>query len=113
MDYLFPNDAEATLVTRTDTVEEAAEALLRAGVGTVVIKCASRGCLMKNRAREFWSPAVEGVHCVDTTGAGDSFVGGFLYGLAQELPLEACAAHANQCGAKAVQQVGATTWIAP
>lgn len=113
VDYLFPNDAEAMLVTRKDTVEEAAEALLQAGVGTVVIKCGSRGCLVKSRTREFWSPAVEGVRCVDTTGAGDSFVGGFLYGLARELPLEECAAHANQCGAKAVQQVGATTWIAP
>lgn len=112
IDYLFPNDAEAMLLTGKDTVEEAALDLLNAGVGTVVIKCGARGCYIRSREREFWAPAQENVACVDTTGAGDSFVGGFLYGLSNDLPLEECARIANQCGAKAVQQVGATTWIA-
>ena len=113
VDYLLPNDAEAMLLTGAATVEDAADALLAAGVGTVVIKCGARGCYVKGRGVEFWSPAVPGVPCVDTTGAGDSFVGGFLYGLANDLPLEECAVHANRCGAKAVQQVGAVTWVAP
>ncbi len=111
VDYLFPNDAEAMLLTRTNTVEEAARALLDAGVGTVVIKCGGRGCYVSTREGSFWSPACEGVTCVDTTGAGDSFVGGFLYGLSQNLSVEECAKLANTCGAKAVQKVGATTWI--
>ena len=113
VDYLLPNDAEALLLTGADTVEEAAQALLEAGVGAVVVNCGAKGCFVKNREREFWAPAVAGVECVDTTGAGDSFVGGFLYGLAHDLPLEECVRHANQCGANAVQQVGAVTWIAP
>ena len=113
VDYLLPNDAEAMLLTGADTVEAAADALLAAGVGTVVIKCGARGCYVKGKDTEFYAPAVEGVHCVDTTGAGDSFVGGFLYGLANGLPLEECAAVANRCGAKAIQQVGAVTWVAP
>lgn len=111
LDYLFPNDAEAMLLTGKDSVEEAAQELLNAGVGTVVIKCGAQGCYIKNSEREFWVPAQENVSCVDTTGAGDSFVGGFLYGLSNDLPLEECARLANRCGAEAVQQVGATTWI--
>ena len=111
VDYLLPNDAEAMLLTGADTPEGAAEALLQAGVGTVIVKCGAKGCFVKNRAKAFWAPAEAGVPCVDTTGAGDSFVGGFLYGLANDLPLEACVAKANQCGAKAVQQVGAVTWV--
>lgn len=111
VDYLFPNDAEAMLLTRADTVEGAARALVDAGVGTVVIKCGGKGCYIRTAERAFWSPAVEGVACVDTTGAGDSFVGGFLYGLSSGWSLEDCAQKANECGAKAVQKVGATTWI--
>ena len=111
VDYLFPNDAEAMMLTRKDTVEEAARELLEAGVGTVVIKCGAKGCYIKNKEQESWVPAQENVNRVDTTGAGDSFVGGFLYGLSKGMSLEECAAQANACGAQAVQKVGATTWI--
>jgi len=111
IDYLFPNDAEAMLLTGKDTVEEAARELLDAGVKTVVIKCGAKGCYIRTREGELWSPAQENVTCVDTTGAGDSFVGGFLYGLSNDLPIAECARIANGCGAKAVEQVGATTWI--
>ena len=111
VDYLFPNDAEAMLLTGKDTVEEAAQDLFAAGVKNVVIKCGAQGCYVRNGKGEFRFPALENIVCVDTTGAGDSFVGGFLYGLSNDLPLEECARIANECGAKAVQQVGATTWI--
>ena len=113
VDYLFPNDAEAMLVTGADTVEDAAQVLLEAGTGTVVIKCGARGCYVKSGQEAFWAPAERCGECVDTTGAGDSFVGGFLYGLAQGWTVGQCAANANRCGAKAVEQLGAVTWIAP
>lgn len=111
VDYLFPNKEEAMLVTRTATVEQAAESLLNAGVGTVVIKCGAKGCYVKTKEKAFYVPAVENVKCVDTTGAGDSFVGGFVYGLANGYTLEKCAQFANECGAKAIQKVGAITWL--
>ena len=111
VDYLFPNDAEAMLLTGKSSVEDAALDLLNAGVGTVVIKCGAKGCYIRSRERELWVAPEERVACVDTTGAGDSFVGGFLWGLSNDLSLEECARKANECGGKAVQQVGATTWI--
>ena len=113
VDYLIPNDAEAMLLTGEDTVEGAARALLAAGVGTVVIKCGSRGCFVQNARERFWAPAEEGVQCVDTTGAGDSFAAGFLSALAREESLAECVRLANHCGARAVEQVGAVNWIAP
>ena len=111
VDYLFPNEKEAMLLTGEKTAEAAADALFRAGVGTVVIKCGNRGCYVKTKGQAFWAPAEKGVVCVDTTGAGDSFVGGFLSCLAKNLPLEDCVAFANRCGARAVEHVGATAWI--
>ena len=112
VDYLFPNDAEAMLLTGKSTPEEAAADLRRVGVGTVVVKCGARGCYVTNEAGSFWVPAEENVAVMDSTGAGDSFVGGFLYALSQDLPLEECARMACRCGAQAVQKIGATTWIA-
>ena len=96
-----------------DTGEAAAQVLLEAGTGTVVIKCGARGCYVKSGQEAFWAPAERCGECVDTTGAGDSFVGGFLYGLAQGWTVGQCVAYANRCGAKAVEQLGAVTWIAP
>lgn len=112
VDYIFPNEEEAMLLTGKRTAEEAADCLLKAGVGTVVIKCGARGCYVKNSEKEFWTQAVRNVNCVDTTGAGDSFVGGFLYGLANDFELDKCAEFANECGAKATEKVGAITWLA-
>lgn len=111
VDYLLPNKEEAMLVTRTATVEQAAERFLVAGVKNVIIKCGAAGCYVKNNYQEMWISARKDVVCVDTTGAGDSFAAGFLYGLSRGLSLEECAACANKCGAKAVAVVGATEWI--
>lgn len=111
VNYLIPNREEAMLLTGAGTPREAAEALLAAGVEHVVIKCGAEGCLIKNRRMEKMIPGMSGVRCVDTTGAGDSFVGGFLAALSEGRELESCASFANRCGAAAVQVLGATKWL--
>lgn len=110
IDYLMPNKEEAMLVTQSSSVEEAAKCLLDAGVQNVVIKCGADGCFVKNKECEMWITAEKDVVCVDTTGAGDSFAAGFIYGLHQGFSLEACAKYANQCGAKSVARIGAADW---
>lgn len=111
VDYLFPNDEEALLLTGTGTVEEAADRLKKAGVGNVIIKCGKRGCFLQNDVETAWIPAEEGVQCIDTTGAGDSFAAGFLCALLDGKSAKECAQYGNQCGAKAVGVVGATEWM--
>jgi len=110
VDYLLPNESEAARLTGFETAEAAADALHHAGAGTVIVKCGAKGCYVKTAERSFWTEAEPDIPCVDSTGAGDSFAAGFLCGLAQDLPLEDCITLANRCGAKAVQQVGATAW---
>ncbi|HIW83278.1 MAG TPA: sugar kinase [Candidatus Dorea gallistercoris] len=111
VDYLLPNEAEAKLLTRKNSVEEAAKELQKAGVSHVVIKCGKKGCYVAAQRESFWAPAKEQVQCVDTTGAGDSFAGGFLAALSEGRSIRECAEFANQCGAKAVSAVGATAWL--
>ena len=111
VDYLLPNEEEACLVTGKNSAGEAAECLLKAGVKNVIIKCGARGCLVRNEKECYTVPAKPGIRCIDTTGAGDSFVAGFICALSEGRTLRECAQYANECGAKAVQVLGATRWI--
>lgn len=106
VDYLFANKEEAGLVTGKERLQDMADAFLACGTGCVVIKCGREGCFVKNRETAFCVPGFC-VPCVDTTGAGDSFAAGFLYGLLNGKDLHTCALYGNACGALAVQQVGA------
>lgn len=111
LDYLIPNAKEAMLLTRTETVEAAGYALLSAGVKHVVIKNGKEGCLIFTKDGIKKVATRPSDHCIDTTGAGDSFVAGFLAALAEDKTIEECAAYGNECGRKAVEVVGATEWI--
>ena len=44
---------------------------------------------------------------VDTTGAGDAYCAGFLYGWANDLPLTRCAEYGTYCATRVIQQLGA------
>ncbi len=111
IDYLLPNAEEAKLLTGEKTVEEAARALQECGVTHVVVKCGSRGCYVLEEKEGYWVPPEHPVNCIDTTGAGDSFAGGFLAALSEGKDIRECARFANQCGGKAVSCVGAVSWL--
>ena len=111
IDYLFPNDEEAMLLTETESVEEAAECIKSTGVGNVIIKCGKHGCYVRTDVEKCWIAAEKNVNCVDTTGAGDSFAAGFLNALLDGKSVRECAGEGNRYGAEAVQYVGATTWL--
>ena len=49
IDYLFPNDEEAMLLTETESVEEATECIKSTGVGNVIIKMWKAGMLHSDR----------------------------------------------------------------
>ena len=112
IDYMMPNEAEAFLVTGETEPEKSAAILKAAGVKNVIIKCGKRGCyvLSEDDNKGYYVPAVEHVTCIDTTGAGDSFAAGFMYGLGEGWDIRQCAEFANRCGACAVAEVGAAVW---
>nr|WP_314578925.1 ribokinase [uncultured Pseudomonas sp.] len=86
IDYLIPNESEATALTglpvdSVATADAAATALLASGVGKVIVTLGEHGALFANKARSQHFPAPR-VKPVDTTAAGDTFVGGFAAALA-------------------------------
>ncbi len=111
IDYLMPNEEEACLLTGEADAEHAAEKLILAGVKHVIVKCGRRGCLVKTAQESYIVSAKSGVNCIDTTGAGDSFTAGFISALSEKKSLRECAEFANECGARAVEVVGAVEWL--
>ncbi len=111
IDYLFPNDQEAMLLSGTDSPEEAAEAFFKAGTKHVILKCGRRGCYIRSASFTGYVPPEKVVEPVDTTGAGDSFAAGFLAGLLEGKSLIECAKLGNRCGAAAASCEGAVEWI--
>lgn len=94
VDIFTPNDKEALKITGAATVPEALE-ILSEHVETVVIKVGRHGCFARKGGRtyEVGMPCV--FDAVDTTGAGDNFMAGLIYGLLQDWPLEKALQMAN------------------
>lgn len=110
LDYLFPNEREAAMLSGKRDPDEMADYFLNLGIGTVAIKFGAKGSLIKNKKTRFFQQPFY-VDPIDTTGAGDCYAAGFMSGLIHGLPLEACAAYASATGALAVGRVGATAGI--
>ena len=107
LDYFFPNYEEAALLTGADSPEAAVDALIGAGVGHVALKLGGRGCLLSEGDARHYLPAVTGVHCVDTTGAGDTFAAAFMAALMEGRSFVECGRFANAAASLCVESVGA------
>jgi sugar/nucleoside kinase (ribokinase family) len=107
IDYFFPNYDEAAGVTGKTALPDIAEVFLKYGVKNIVIKTGAKGCYIQNREGSFTAPARKNVKVVDTTGAGDNFAAGFIFGLTRDCPARKCAAYANAAASVSIQYVGA------
>ncbi|PYX83098.1 MAG: ribokinase [Acidobacteria bacterium] len=99
LDYLVPNESEAESITgiRVRSVEDAkkcAEKLLAGGIRRVIITLGANGSLLAGRDLKEHLPAFP-VKAVDSTGAGDAFIGSFAVFLAEGLPEREAVRRAN------------------
>lgn len=88
LDFITPNETEASSltgikVTDVASAEKAADVLLAAGVGCVVVTLGGQGVFIKSASLRTHVPAFDIGTPLDTTGAGDAFNGGFAAALAQ------------------------------
>ncbi len=87
-DYLTPNETEADGITgipvnSVDDARKAADALLKKGVGNVVVTLGEKGALLHTAKSSDVVPVYKVGPVVETTGAGDAFNGGFAVGLSR------------------------------
>jgi sugar/nucleoside kinase (ribokinase family) len=110
LDYFFPNYDEACIMTGNKDLEEIADTFLGCGVKNVVIKNGGKGCYIKNRGGAMEVPTRQ-IQAVDTIGAGDNFVAGFITAILENKNLRECAVFANMTALVSVQSVGATAGV--
>jgi sugar/nucleoside kinase (ribokinase family) len=107
VDILIANEEEAAAFTGLKDEEKAADAL-RKRAPIAVMKLGKRGSvIMHGGCTVNTPPHGDGRPAVDTTGAGDLWASGFLYGLINGYPLERCGTLASMCGYEVCQVAGA------
>ncbi|MFJ8945906.1 ribokinase [Streptomyces sp. NPDC102395] len=106
-DLLVPNEHEATILTGRIDPREAALALLDS-VPEVVVTLGASGCLYATRGAEPLTVPAPHVTAVDSTGAGDTFVGALAVALGEERPVREALTWAAAAAALSVQRWGAS-----
>jgi fructokinase len=106
VDVLKPCKAAAREMTGVTDYNRMADQLLNLGPKIVAITQGEDGCLIASKEKRVQVPAFR-VNVVDTTGAGDAFMGGLSYGLLQNWDLERVGVFANACAALCCTKVGA------
>jgi ribokinase len=109
--FLIPNETELAILTGMPVESErevsaAAQSLVGQGVETVIVTLGARGALLATREGAGAIAPVK-VQAVDTTGAGDAFIGSFARYFAGGLSLEAALAEATRYSAFSVTRHGA------
>jgi len=106
----LPNQAEASLITGKQNPREAVYALAQFGP-TAVIKMGAEGAIALWQNQVFHCPALPIAEVVDTTGAGDAFNAGFIYGTLQGYPLPDVLRCATICGSLSTSALTGTAAV--
>jgi ribokinase len=109
--FVAPNETELAILTglpveSEDDIATAAKRLVAEGIETIIVTLGARGSLLATAAGLKRIPAFA-VKAVDTTGAGDAFIGGFARFFAAGIDLEAALARATRYAADSVTRRGA------
>ena len=111
-DVVFANADEARVFTNGKKPEDAL-AEIAEDCWIAVVKTGKDGSLIQNGKKVFRVPASK-VNCIDTTGAGDLYAAGFLYGMINHLDLPLCGEIGSILAGKVIEVIGAripdATW---
>lgn len=106
VDLVFANEAELASLYRTEDFDKAL-AQLRNDAQLAVVTRSEKGCVVVAKDKVTPVPASPVKEVVDTTGAGDLFAAGFLFGLVRGLGHEQCGHLGALAAAEVIQHIGA------
>jgi len=106
---VLPSEGELKMLTGKGW-KEGARTLLKEGAGMVAVKLGERGCYVTDGKEAHLIEPFK-VDLVDTTGAGDAFTAGFLYGLVKNKDLYHCGRLGNFVASRCITKVGARTGL--
>jgi len=107
VDYLLPNEIELKELTHTENILKAIHILKSRGVKEVIVKLGKYGAGYEDKGTFNLFPAVPVEQVVDTTGAGDCFIAGFLYEMLQQEDIAQAIQVANLTASYSIQKKGA------
>ena len=107
VDYLLPNEIELRELTHTEDVLKGIHILKAQGVKEVIVKLGKQGAVCEDKGKLVALPAIPVEQRVDTTGAGDCFIAGFLYGMIQQSDISQAIKIANLTASYSIQKKGA------
>lgn len=105
IDIFTPNDKEALKMTNTNTVEDALY-IIKKYVKNPIIKIGKNGCMSIVDDKVITVPAIDDFVAVDTTGAGDNFLAGVVFGLYHDWTIDKCMEMGNVIGGYSTTQLG-------
>ena len=111
VDYFMPNEKELSAISGGMDTEEAAKKLIQYGVKNVIVKRGVNDTFVYTADEHFSVPVYKNAKVVDTTGAGDCFGAGLIYGIANGKSLYDSVRFANAVASCAIEKVGATDGV--
>jgi sugar/nucleoside kinase (ribokinase family) len=106
VDILFANEAEICSLYETEDFNKAVAAV-RGHVEVAALTRSAAGSVILTAGDTHYIAPARVEHVVDTTGAGDLYAAGVLFGLTRGLPLPTCGAIGSLCAAEIISHVGA------
>jgi len=108
IDFVSLNEEEALKITNTLNTFEALSILLNLGIQNIFLKFGSKGSVYASKEKITYGEPYT-VDSIDTTGAGDAFSAGCIYGILNNFSVENILSFANKCGALTCTRKGTTT----
>lgn len=109
VDILFANELEIVSFYQTSDMDAAIK-MLANDCDLAVVTRSEQGSVICQNGQTIAIPAAP-TKVVDTTGAGDLYAGGFLFGLTNDYPLERCGRIAAICAAEIISHIGARAQV--
>ena len=108
IDYFVPNEHELASFVRKQNADyqEMARSLLKKGLNNLIVTLGKNGSIFINRETQLKIASIK-VNAVDTTAAGDTFLGAFVTALSQDKSIKEAMEFANRCSAITVTRKGA------
>jgi ribokinase len=113
IDHLVVSENFAHTIIAGDDLPLAMELMLQYGADAVTVTRGVRGSYSLERSGAAFHQSAFPVQAVDTTGCGDVFHGGYIFGLLQNWPLAEIVRFASACAALKARALGGRTGIAP
>ena len=103
VDIIFANEEESKAFTGKEPEDALHEIAEQCEIA--VVKIGSKGSLVKNNGIVYEIEPFK-ANSIDTTGAGDLYASGFLFGLVNKLPIEKCGRIGSLCASKVIEVIG-------